>query len=299
MEPGHSSTPKASSPIGVLGAAVAKLEANPCPSHLSGSAELMFSAIKDGFSWPTRIVMNNLWLFGGLLARILSRDHKTATCVRTTTALTIFNAGVKANIIPGQAYAIVNHRIHPRDTAEDVLLWDTKVVNDDRVRIEVYDRNPADGTHTSYSLDDPRSAAAITPASPVSDPSHPAYQCLADSCRAIYPEAAVAPALFVANSDSRWFWDVTENIYRFNPIALHSTELPMFHGIDERIGIDNYLQVVQFFHKFVLDTDNRSAPWPESHSARNVPTATYKYTRGRGNDSMKSKHARRKSPTRT
>ena len=59
-----------------------------------------------------KIVMSNLWLFGGLVQRILAAKHKTATLVRTTSALTVFRAGLKANVIPAIATAIVNHRAH-------------------------------------------------------------------------------------------------------------------------------------------------------------------------------------------
>jgi carboxypeptidase PM20D1 len=41
--------------------------------------------------------------------------------LRTTTALTIVNAGNKENVLPGRAEATVNFRILPGDTKEGVL----------------------------------------------------------------------------------------------------------------------------------------------------------------------------------
>ena len=73
--------------------------------------------------------------------------------------------------------------------------------------------------------------------SPVSSFNTPAFRDLRACARAIFPGAAVTPALFVAASDSKHFWSLTDQIYRFNPVTLTASETAMFHGFDERIGI--------------------------------------------------------------
>ena len=40
------------------------------------------------------------------------------------------------NVVPGEARAVVNHRIHPTETLDDILQHDKKVINDDRVEIK-------------------------------------------------------------------------------------------------------------------------------------------------------------------
>ena len=40
----------------------------------------------------------------------------------------------------------------------------------------------------------------------------------------IFPHAAVAPGLFIAASDSKHFWNLAPQIYRFNPIQLTAEE---------------------------------------------------------------------------
>ena len=40
--------------------------------------------------------------------------------MRTTTALTVFKAGAKDNVLPANAAAFVNHRIHPNDSVDAV-----------------------------------------------------------------------------------------------------------------------------------------------------------------------------------
>ena len=54
-----------------------------------------------------------------LVARFLNRGL-TKSLIRTTTAVTMFHGGVKVNVIPPSAWAIVNHRIHTKQTVEEV-----------------------------------------------------------------------------------------------------------------------------------------------------------------------------------
>ena len=86
---------------------------------------------------------------------------------------------------------------------------------------------------------------------------------LQSACAAVYPEAIVAPSLFVANSDSRWFWGLATQIFRFNPIKIHADDVGMFHGIDERISVTNYVDAALLMRRFIVDTDARSCPGPQ------------------------------------
>ncbi|CBY12613.1 unnamed protein product [Oikopleura dioica] len=47
---------------------------------------------------------------------------------RTTSAVTIFDAGYKSNVIPIQARAVVNLRIHPGQTIAQVLAHLKRVI---------------------------------------------------------------------------------------------------------------------------------------------------------------------------
>ena len=239
-EPGHSSAPPSETSIGILAKAVKRLEDNPLPSSFEGVARNFFEGMRGEFTGGMRLVVSNLWLFDRLLTFILSSKHKTATLVRTTTALTIFNAGFKSNVIPASAHATVNHRIHPNNTIQDVLDYDKKVINDDRVQMEVSD---------DFAIE----------ASPVSDDNHQIFGVFKQVCAAIYPDACIAPGLFVAGSDSKWFWKLAPQIYRFNPIRIHATETQRFHGIDERIAVKNYSVMVLFMREFVQQVDGKCA----------------------------------------
>ena len=68
--------------------------------HAEGPMRNMFESLGPGFGWPLRLVMCNLWLLSSLVEKILSAKAKTASMVRTTTALTIFNAGTMTPMPP-------------------------------------------------------------------------------------------------------------------------------------------------------------------------------------------------------
>jgi len=237
-EPGHSAAPPAETAIGILAGAVKRIEDSPHEAHFDGPAHDLFGSIRSGFGGAFRFIFSNLWLFEPLLRRLLASKPPTASMVRTTTALTIFKAGMKDNVIPASASAIVNHRIHPRDTIDKVIAWDKKVIADDRVKVEVLGH-------------------CIEPA-PMSSPSHPAFGVIRDSIHRVFKGAcSVAPGLFVAASDSKYYWNLTPQIFRFNPICLRSDEVNMFHGFNERIAIDNYCELVYFCTEVIRGNDKR------------------------------------------
>ncbi len=73
----------------------------------------------------------------------------------------------------------------------------------------------------------------------------------------VYPNALVAPGLLVGATDTRHYLEFTDNIYRFAPVFLLKDETKMFHGLDERISVENYDRVVRFFHNLVDFADRQ------------------------------------------
>ncbi|XP_076840491.1 N-fatty-acyl-amino acid synthase/hydrolase PM20D1.2-like isoform X2 [Brachyhypopomus gauderio] len=121
MKPGHSSMPPKESSIGILAAAIMKLEESPMPRLFGyGPERSTFEHLAHKFNLPLRIIMSNLWLFNPLLSRVMETRPEMNAFVRTTTAVTMFNAGVKVNILPSHAEAFVNLRIHSAQTLQEM-----------------------------------------------------------------------------------------------------------------------------------------------------------------------------------
>jgi carboxypeptidase PM20D1 len=70
---------------------------------------------------------------------------------------------------------------------------------------------------------------------------------LHQTIREVFPSALVAPALTTVTTDSPKYEEITENIFRFIPFRLDNEGLTRIHGVNERIGVENYLEIIRFF----------------------------------------------------
>ncbi|XP_030589174.1 N-fatty-acyl-amino acid synthase/hydrolase PM20D1.2 [Archocentrus centrarchus] len=246
MPPGHSSVPPRETSIGILAAAVKRLEDNPMPRLFGyGPEGDTFEHLAHKFKFPMKFIMSNLWLFSPLLGRILETKSVSNAFVRTTTAVTLFNAGVKLNVIPSLAEAYVNLRIHSAQSLQEVLDIIKDTVRDQRVKVELINGF------------DP------LPISP-DDESAFGFQIIKKTVLDLFPSVTVAPGICVGNTDSRHFKDLTKNIYRFAPAWFKPGDTERFHGINERISMQNYEELVVFYFNLIQNCDIRKLPEPHS-----------------------------------
>ncbi|KAM5201947.1 N-fatty-acyl-amino acid synthase/hydrolase PM20D1 isoform 3-T3 [Hipposideros larvatus] len=224
------------------------LEQNPLP-NMSGNGPLkrLLQQLANEFSFPTNIVLNNLWLFWPLVRRLMDRNYVMNALLRTTTAITMFNSGVKVNVIPSVAQATVNFRIHPAQTVQEVLELVKNTVADDRVQFHVLN------------------AHEPLPDSP-SDDQALGYQLLLQTLQSVFPEInIVAPASCIANTDSRHYANLTAGIYRFNPIYVQPQDFRSIHGLNEKISVQAYETQVKFIFEFIQNADTELEPAPHQH----------------------------------
>ncbi|KAL1021025.1 hypothetical protein UPYG_G00007760 [Umbra pygmaea] len=246
MAPGHSSMPPRETSIGILAGAVKRLEENPMPRLFGEGPERgTFEHLAHKFGLPLKFVMSNLWLFSSILGRVLERSVITNPFVRTTTAVTMFNAGVKINVLPSQAEAFVNLRIHSAQTLQQVLDLIQSTVGDERVKVELvhgFDPLPI----SSY------------------DESSFGFQIIKKTVLDQFPQVTVAPGICIGNTDSRHYTDLTKNIYRFSPTWFKPGDPQRFHGINERISKQNYEELVEFYFHLIQNCDVKELPSPHS-----------------------------------
>ncbi len=122
------------------------------------------------------------------------------------------------------ASALINHRIHPSDSASAVVDHDIHAINDDRVQVTLTD-NFAPTSVSSYQSD-------FAP-----------FATIANSIRDVFPNAIITPGTMVANTDTKHYLSLCDAIYRFQPVRLGKSDISRFHGIDERISVENFDQV--------------------------------------------------------
>lgn len=229
--PGHSSMPGARSAIGSLAAALTKLERAPLPASLHGVPAAMLETLAPEMRWPQRVALSNLWLTEPLVRGQLAARPATDAMLRTTTALTVVSGGNKENVLPGEASALVNFRLLPGDTIAQIVAHVRRVVHDDHIAVEV----------------EPRA----TEASPVALSEADGYRLIERTIRGLFPEVVVAPGLMIGGTDSRHFAALADNVYRFSPVRARPEDLPRFHGTDERIAIENYVELIRYYRELL------------------------------------------------
>ena len=232
---GHSSMPPAQTAIGILSAAVSRLEKRQMPASVEGVVRQTLEHIGPEMAFGKRLVMANLWLFKPLVERQLAASPSTNAGIRTTTAATIIEGGVKENVLPVRARAVVNFRIMPGDDIEGVIAHVGKIVDDRRVKV----------TRFGTSNGEP---------SPISDVNAAGYRIIERTLRQVFPEALVAPALGVGGTDSEHYTGLTPNVYRFSPLRLRPEDMKRLHGTNERTSIQDYAWGVRFYYQLISNS---------------------------------------------
>lgn len=226
---GHSSMPPRATAIGILAAAVARLEERRPAPELGEVQRELLRRIAAHQSFGQRLVLANLWLTAPLVKTMLARTPATDATLRTTTAPTVFQAGVKDNVLAQQAEAVVNFRIRPGDSIDGVLAHARATIDDPRITIEVEEGF----------------ATEPTPPAPWDGP---AFAAIAQALRSVSEEQiVVAPYVTSGATDARYYAILTPALYRFTPFKLLPDDLAGFHGTDERIAIAEYARGVRFY----------------------------------------------------
>ncbi len=236
-EGGHSSMPPEKTAIGLLASAVDSLETHPMPHHLDGPARSMLEALAPTAPFFQRVALSNLWMFGGMITTLLEQKPATRALIRTTVAPTIMEAGVKENVLPSRARAVLNIRIHPSERLDDALAYVRRTVADARIRIR-----PMEGVRSEPS--------------PISSSDSPVFLLLRRTIAQQFPDTHVVPGLVLGATDSRHYADLGDTIYRFMPIRLTMEDAARIHGTDERLSSENYREVIAFYAQLIRNSSD-------------------------------------------
>lgn len=232
-EGGHSSVPPRSTAVGAVAAAVAALERSPMPARIDGTTALFFDHVGPELPFAFRAVLANRWLFGPLLEWTLATSPPTDAMIRTTTAATMLDGGVKENVLPIRARAVVNFRIHPADSVAAVVEHVESVVDDPRISLQVGLRS------------EPREPSEVSPVD------SEAFVEIATAARETLPDAVAVPFLVLGGTDVRHYAGLTPRLYRFLPFELGRDAQKRIHGTDERISVENLVSGVRFYRRLL------------------------------------------------
>ena len=233
--PGHSSMPPGRTVIGMLGKALGQLEEHQMPLHSDGLAQQMFETLAPEMGGFDRVALSNFWLFRPILERKLEKSPSINAMLRTTSAPTLISAGVKENVLPGYASAMVNFRLLPGDTIADAQRHIESTIQNDAIRV-------------SLNSDFSSEASSVVPADSIR------LATLNRTIREVFPAVVVAPGLMIGGTDSRYMHALTSEVFKFTPMHANHEDLARFHGTNERISLEAYGDMIRFYYRLAQNT---------------------------------------------
>lgn len=231
-EGGHSSMPPDHTAVGRVAAAVKAVEDHPLPARLRAQRGFL-DTLARVMRGPRGVLLRNIEWTGPVVERVLARTPQTNALIRTTTAATVIRGGVKSNVLPQEATAIVNFRIIPGDTAAGVLDHVRSVVGD-RIRVRAVD------------------FGATSDPAPLSSTDSVGFRVVSAAIAETFPEATVTPWILFGATDSRYFTPLADGVYRFAPFAVSMADMSRIHGTGERVAVADAGPAVAFYRRLIL-----------------------------------------------
>ncbi len=233
---GHASMPTKENPVVHLAAAIEKIGNYTAPVHLTSIVRRYFeglAGIEDDETAKWLRVVDTPDR-GEHAQRMLSdMNPMWNSMMRDTIAPTVLQAGVRANVIPSEARAVLNVRLLPGDTI-DVLLNDlNKLVNDPQVKLEVL---PDGGL-----------------AAPNSSMDTEIYGLITRVCAKEFGGAPVLPFLSTGATDSAQLRLHNVQAYGLRPFPLTEEDDARVHGDEERLPLLSFSSGVDLMTRIVAE----------------------------------------------
>ena len=236
-EGGHSAEPPQHTALGSLAKVLAAIEAAPMKQKLVPPVTLTLEALGRHMKAPLRAVMANLWLSKPLVLYFLAKDLQTNAMSRNTIAATMAEASPAANVLPQRASAILNTRILPGSTADEIRAHILQVGARAGVSVEV---------------------EAIKASPPICmRPSSWTHEAIQRCLSVIREDILPVPYLVTGATDSREYASVAEELYRFYPFLLDSSELAAMHATNERVRHESLAGALRFNYNFIKEAGMR------------------------------------------
>lgn len=270
---GHLSVPPKHTSIGIMSQLITKIEDkefspiltnnNPVLGQLYCLAEhskILNKSIK-GDILKAQIDQNA----NQRVVEYLSKNAETKYLITTSQAVDIIEGGVKSNALPEHVSVVVNSRIAVEENVNTVvskLKADISTIADKFNLGLIIDNQeiiePTGHGYFNYSL-----IESLEPA-PVSPINGESWNIFGGSLRYLYEDLIfpdsndtfiVAPFLSTGNTDTKSYWDLTRNIYRYQPSI--ATKNSNIHSIDEKLDFEGHFHIIAFYYYYLQLVDGK------------------------------------------
>jgi len=231
-EGGHSSMPAEETAIDILTTALYKLRKKTMPAQLTPELREFLARIgPSSDNFVNRMAASNLWLFQSLIKNKLSTEPEGDAMMHTTIVPTIIESGIKDNVIPGKAKAMINSRILTGETSKTVEDYIRKTIDDDRVVIKIVGKFNSDP-------------------SPSTSTQSPAFKRVESALYRTVAGVLPAPYQGIGATDSRYYRRISDGVVNFFPM----TDAKGYHGMNERLPVRDLQRGINFIMTIIEET---------------------------------------------
>src|SRR5579871_6802426 len=238
---GHSSLPTPDNAIYHVADALSRLEHSPFPFELNPVTRAYFEQLakveKKEIADDMRAILRTP-PDAGAIARLSKDPHYSAT-MRTTCVATRLNAGHANNALPQLAQAIVNCRILPGHSAEEVRRELIRIFADPKIAVRYMDSS-------GKVYDEAPEKMAFSPVLPAPEILKPLERVAAE----MWPHAPVIPDMETGASDSVYTVATGIPSYGINGVAIDQDDIRA-HGKDERVRAGAYYEGLEFYYRYL------------------------------------------------
>ncbi len=228
---GHAAMPPEHNALGKLGHAMYILEENPMEPKLTAPVIQMFKSQSLITPSPMKELFADPEANWDKLKEICAGNKMLNTYIRTTTTPPMAQGSAQANILPEKASIVTNSRLLPGETLED-LEAHFKAVLPEYVHFRLLKGHNPPAVSTTDS---------------------PAYRLLERLAKEMHGEDVhVMPALVFGGTDSRYYCDLSDSVYRYVGGA-NSGKGGGAHAVNECLDTTTLSSFVEFFVRVFQD----------------------------------------------
>ncbi|MCW8808344.1 MAG: M20/M25/M40 family metallo-hydrolase [Rhodanobacter sp.] len=238
---GHSSLPVPDNAIYHLSGALVRLQNHAFPFELNEVARAYFkklSTIERGQQRADLQAVLKPKPDPAAIAR-LSKDPEWNSMMHTTCVATRLDAGLANNALPQRAQAIVNCRILPGYTLEQIRQQLIKIFADSKVTVRYMD--------DAYNVYDTAPQRKQLPPAPLNREVMAAMDKVVGQ---MWPGAPVIPTMAPGASDSIYTMAAGIPSYGVSGVAIETND-DRAHARDERLQVDSFYRGVVFYYRLI------------------------------------------------
>lgn len=270
---GHLSIPPKHTSIGILAELITIIENNqfnPILSNINPIMNQLYCLAQHSSTLDKSLKSNILKSqldekVNEKVVNYLMSNEETEYLIKSSQAVDIINGGIKSNALPDHVSMLINSRISIDQSSisiiekfkQDILKITSKynlgfILNNKEII-------PIDSTngYFNYTINEVLEPAPISPIDGKS------WEIYSGSLRYLFEDLIfpsndssiiVSPYLAIGNTDTKSYWGLSENIYRYQPNI--NSKNSNIHTINEKLLFEGHLQIMSFYYFYLQVIDN-------------------------------------------